>query len=96
MPRKKRETEPDAPYFPTDGMAPPKPPSVPEIDHAAEVYVGHRDDRMEALKEEIKAHDVLLTLMQSHGMTSYEWNGHVVTVDNKVKVKVRRKSEEAD
>ncbi len=93
MPRKPREPKPQQPFLPVEGMAP---PSVPEIDHAAEVYVGHRDERMENQREEIKAHDVLLTLMQSHGMNEYEWNGNVVSVKNKVKVSVRRKADADD
>lgn len=89
-PRKPRERKPRQPYLPGEDM---KPPSIPSLDEAAEKYVAHRDARMAELKDEIAAHDALLTAMQSHGLSEYSYEGNVVLLTNKTKVKVKRKGE---
>ena len=75
-----------------------EPPSVKEIEEAAEEYVGYRDARMANLKKEIEAGDALLALMQKHELTTYELeDGKTVELKELTKVKVRRpKTEESD
>lgn len=90
--RPKREPKPRQPYL-SDEM---KPPSIPVIDEAAERYVQHRDARMAELQDEIKAHDALLALMRTHSLKTYTYEGNVVTVTEKTKVKVERAKDEAE
>jgi len=73
-----------------------EPPSIPALDEAAEKYVGIRDDRMRLTKAEAKAIDELLDLLREHGLASYEFDGNVVEISHKDKVKVRRKKEGGD
>ncbi len=77
-------------YLPGEDMAP---PSIPIVDEAARDYVEFRDARMSALKQEIEAHDKLLSLMQDKGLTEYNFEEFSVRVDSKTKVKVRRKQD---
>lgn len=41
-------------------------PKIPSLEKAAKIYRDHRDERMAAGREEKKAKDKLLTLMQEH------------------------------
>jgi hypothetical protein len=67
-----------------------EPPSVPEIDKAAEEYVEARDLRMGQQKIEITRQDTLLRLMKEHKLMVYEYDGKVVTIKDLEKVKVKR------
>jgi hypothetical protein len=86
MPRK-----PKQPYLSPEM----EPPSHPVIDEAASQYVECRDARMAALKQEVAAHDALLSLMKAKKLTAYAFEGFNVSLDSKEKVKVRRKKDEA-
>jgi hypothetical protein len=73
-----------------------KPPSIKEIDSAAEDYVEARDGRGVAQKEEIKQRDRLLELMKKHSLVRYEYDGKVVEIihEDKEKVKVNAKKDD--
>ena len=66
-------------------------PKVKEIDDAADDYVTHRDARMAAREKEITASDNLLALMKEHKLTSYEYDGKIVSIAEHEKIKVKRK-----
>lgn len=70
-----------------------EPPSIKEIDEQAELYVEYRNERMEAQTKELAEQDVLLELMQKHGLTTYDYDGKIVSIDELRKVKVRKKKE---
>lgn len=97
MPTKVKKTErkarrPKQPYI----LPELEPPSIPEIDEAANSYVEARDRRMSDLVQEITAHDALLTLMREKGQTVYEFDGFKVEITNTAKVKVKRAKEETN
>lgn len=68
-----------------------EPPSYPEIDAAAENYVGQRDQRIELSASEKEAHDVLLACMSKEGLTAYEYDGKIITVSSTAKCAVKQK-----
>lgn len=67
-----------------------EPPSIPEIDAAAEEYVRHRDRRMAALIEEIGASKTLLELLIKHNLRSYDYEGKTVRINDIRKVSVKK------
>ena len=73
-----------------EGMAP---PSIEEIDKAAEAYREARDERMELTEEEVVKHQALLDAMHKHELKSYEYDGYTVKVLDTAKVKVKKKKE---
>lgn len=73
-----------------------EPPNIPRLNDAAETYRIARDERMRLTEEEVEAADKLLALMHEHKLTTYEFDGLVVTVDTAEKVKVKRKKEPGD
>ena len=69
---------------------------IPELHAAAEEYAEHRDERMEALQEEVKLKEKLIALMHKHGKTEYAFGEveiKLVTEKEKVKVKILGKEE---
>lgn len=78
-----------------DGMAP---PSIPDIDAAAESYADLRDQRMALLQREVAAKQSLLGLMKQHKQSTYRTaDGIDVTVESKEEtVKVKRPSANSD
>lgn len=70
---------------------------IQEIEDEAEVYVGHRDQRMESGNEESKSAERLRTMLQRHKLDAYRLrDGRLVElVPTDVKVKVRKPKEEA-
>ena len=74
------------------GMEPPK---IKAIDNATEAYVEIRDSRMALTKTEVAKRDTVLRLMKEHDLTSYEYDGKVVSIVNgEPKVKVKTKKDE--
>lgn len=71
-----------------------EPPSIPEIDLAAEEYIRHRDARMASLKPETEAADRLLRTMLEHGQVEYRFDGYTVSVATLQKVKAKRTKDE--
>lgn len=70
------------------------PPSIKEIDRAAESYVTVRDERCALSPEEAKRKDFLHSLMKKHDLTVYEYDGHIVTIEpGEETVKVKKKKE---
>lgn len=67
-----------------------EPPSVPEIEEAADEYRSRRDRRMAAGEDETEAADRLLALMKEHGLQVYTFDGYTVTMKRLDKVQVRR------
>lgn len=67
------------------------PPSIPEIDAAAETYVDARDERSNLSIEEKEAHDNLLGKMKEHNLDRYEFDGRVVTRIGVEKCAVKKK-----
>jgi hypothetical protein len=70
------------------------PVSIPEIDEAADSYCEARDDRMEALGQEIERKEILKGLMKSHALTEYEYDSRIVTLKGEPCVRVKRKKAE--
>ena len=70
-----------------------EPPSIPAIDQAAEEYADIRDSRMELTKEEVELQEKLKELMEKHKLTSYEYDGNLVTISADTKVKVKKKKQ---
>ena len=67
-----------------------------DLEAAAIEYVENRDERMAALKEEVKLKEKVLDLMKKHKKTTYAHGGitiEVVPVDEKIKVKVQKEGE---
>lgn len=76
-------------YF--EGM---EPPSIKEIDRAAERYVDIRDERMALTPVEVKSKDALHALMKKHELKTYEFDGYIVSVEpSEETVKVAKKKE---
>jgi hypothetical protein len=69
---------------------------IQEIEDEAEIYVGHRDQRMESGNEETKSAERLRTMLQRHKLDAYRLrDGRLVElVPTDVKVKVRKAAEE--
>ena len=68
-----------------------------DLEGAAIEYVENRDERMAALKEEVKLKEKVLDLMKKHKKTTYAHGTgitiEVVPVDEKIKVKVQKEGE---
>lgn len=76
-----------------------EPPSIPELDRAAESYVSLRDKRMNLTEDEVEAKTKLLEVMKDHKLEQYKVNGYTVIVthgDDKVKVKKTEVGGDAD
>ncbi len=73
-------------FFP--GQAP---KSYPDVEKAALTYEENRDDRLAALKEEIKLKQKLLDAMKKHDLTEYKFNGRKVFIEtSEENVKVQK------
>jgi hypothetical protein len=71
----------------------------PDISKAAEVYVAHRDERMEATKTEVETRDALILKMKEHGITVYrdpDSDLLVTLIEGKTKVKVKKAGEDEE
>ena len=51
---------------------------------------------MAHLKKEVERQDELLELMREHKLSTYEFDGFIVSLDTATKVKVKRKKEAGD
>jgi len=73
------------------------PPSIPEIDAAAETYYEAMQERQRLTEEETQAKDNLLTKMKDHSQTRYETpDGLIVIVLSKDAVKCKRKKDKKE
>lgn len=80
------------PAFP--GM---EPPTIKEVEEAAEDYEEKRDKRMEHTKREVAAAAHLLNMLEKHNLTEYKFDGKkAFIVAGGKKVKVRTLKEEKD
>jgi hypothetical protein len=71
-----------------------RPPSIPELDAAADTYFEVMQDRCRLSKEEDDAKTQLIERMRAHGVERYETrDGLVVTVTSKSNCKVKRKQD---
>ena len=71
-----------------------EPPSIKEIDDAADNYFETMSDRCKLSKTEDEQKTALIELMKSNRMSRYETgDGLVVTVTDKSTVKCKRKAE---
>lgn len=89
--KKKRARPPKARQGHLPGL---ESPSIPAIDKAADKYVDARNERMEALQEEIKLRDVLEHAMKEAELKVYEYDGFIVEFSLEEKIKVRKKKPE--
>ncbi len=72
-----------------------EPPSIPEIDQAAEAYYEAMKERLPYTAEEKAAKETLINKMVEHRQVRYEFNGFVVNlVDSKNVVVKPKKTEE--
>lgn len=67
-----------------------EPPTIREIEDAAETYVTYRDARMRAGESEQQAAANLLSLMHKNNLTEYEYEGRKVLIAQLEKVKVKK------
>jgi hypothetical protein len=70
------------------------PPSIAEIDGAADSYCDARDARMKSLADEIELKEVLKGLMKKHNLAEYEYDSRIVTLKGDPDVKVKTKKKE--
>jgi hypothetical protein len=68
------------------------PPSISELDDAAESYVDVRNKRMKLTTKEIEAHGQLLEIMKKHKLTHYEYDGFEVNISRLMNARARRGS----
>lgn len=74
-----------------------EPPSIREIDDAADALAETRSDRMKLTEIEITLAADLLGLMHKHRLTTYQTaEGKTVTVDVNEKVRVRKTKAEGN
>ncbi len=73
-----------------------EPPSIPEIDAAADAYVDARNTRMAMTETEVERRTLLMGLMKQHKLANYEYDGKTVSIvaDEKCKVKTKKEGEE--
>lgn len=64
-------------------------PKNQKVHNAAVRYAKRRDERMAANEEEKAAHEALLTIMHTEGLTSYTYRGLEVHLDTSEKAKVK-------
>lgn len=67
------------------------PPSIPEIDRAADAYRDARDERMALTETEVEKQKILMALMKKHDVTHYTYDDYDVDVEMGEKVKVKKK-----
>lgn len=70
-----------------------EPPSIPEIDTAADDLAFIRSERMRFGKEEEQLAGALLLLMHKHKLKVYDYQGKRVEVEALEKIKVRKSKE---
>ena len=70
-----------------------EPPSIPEIERAADLYLEARNARMNGLQEEVKLRGVLELVMHKHDLKAYSYEDKTVTLEAQEKVKVRKKQD---
>lgn len=68
-----------------DGM---KPPSIKEIDTAADAFVEARNTRMRHTVKEKERKIILLDLMHANGLEEYLYDGKVIRIEGKENIKV--------
>lgn len=73
-----------------------EPPSIKEIDEAADEYVRVRNARMRATEREVERRDILEALMKKHELKSYEFEDKRVELAVTEKVKVKKVGEDTD
>ncbi len=64
-----------------------EPPSIPEIDEAAEAFVDARDKRMRLGSKEAEKKEILEAAMKKHGLDRYEYDGKEVVFEGNLKVR---------
>lgn len=73
-----------------------EPPSIPEIDAAADRYLELRNDRMTLTPQEKEARELLEHAMRQHDLQVYEYDGKIVQLNTTAKASVRSKKDEAN
>ena len=68
-----------------------EPPTVEEIEEAAEKYYGLNDKSWKMRGKVEEARDELLEVMNKHEMTTYSYDNKEITVTDKRVVKVKKK-----
>lgn len=68
-----------------------EPPSVPEIEEAAETYYSLNDKSWNLRSKVEEAREALLEKMKEHELTIYEYDNKVVSVQEKEIVKVKKR-----
>lgn len=89
--RPNRKKKPKQPYL--GDMAP---PSIPEIDDAANELQEVRSSRMALTTRETDLADSLLLLMHKHKLKVYEYEGKTVSIESLEKVKVKKPKSESN
>lgn len=95
MATKPENQRPNRKKKPKQGFLPDmEPPSIKELDDAADIYYDVVHERLKLNKEEDEAKDNLIDKMKEHGVDRYETaDGKVVTITATANVKVKPKKE---
>ncbi len=78
-----RKTTPDLPGVEGEGVSEKR---IKAIDDAADEYVDARDKRMTLGEKESECREKVLLLMKRHNLTTYRYDGQIVTVTDGLKV----------
>lgn len=73
-----------------------EPPTIQEIDEAAEAYYALNDKSWKLRSKVKEAADELLEIMKKHGLTTYQYENKEVDVLEKEVVKVKKKTDRED
>lgn len=73
-----------------------EPPSIKEIDAAAEAYVRARNARVAKTEVETETREVLQAAMKKHELTAYQYDGKIVLLATNEKVSVKEAPDEPE
>ena len=76
-----------------EGMAP---PSIPEIDAAADAFVDARNAFMRAKDKMNERKEICAALMKRHSLQAYEYDGKIAKFEHKDNLKVAAIKKDAD
>jgi hypothetical protein len=99
MARKKIETPeapPEEPKAKQGHLPEMEPPSIPEIEEAAEAYVKARNKWQRAHQPMMEAQEILHGVMREKGQRRYEFDSKIVEIVGSEKVKVKAAKEDDD
>lgn len=73
-----------------------EPPTIPELDQAAENYYDSVQERLPYTAKEKEAKETLINKMVEHQLVRYEFDGFVVSLTDSKNVAVKPRKEKSD